>query len=205
MKSSLDLAQVNKSRHIDSEDADSSCGVDMDRWASTLDSAMSDDAILVSDAGNFSQWILKHVSFGQTRIYLGPTNGAMGYGLPGALGASMAKPATRVWAVCGDGGLGMTLGELETVARLGRNIALVVVNNQSYGTIKSHQEARYGMGHAAASDLGPVDFAEVAKGMGWRGVSVDQDRDLADAFNECASNSGPYLIQVMSKSRPLTA
>ena len=205
MKSSLDRAQVNQNRQIGAEGSGSSNGVDMDLWASTLDSAMPEDAILVSDAGNFSQWILKHVSFGHSRIYLGPTNGAMGYGLPGALGASMARPATRVWAVCGDGGLGMTLGELETVARLGRNVALIVVNNQAYGTIKSHQEARYGTGHASASDLGPVDFAEVAKGMGWRGVTVDQDGDLADAFQECASNSGPYLIQVMSQSRPLTA
>lgn len=199
-----------RQQHVDSAEtalmrSADDANVDMDAWALTLDRMAPDDAIVVSDAGNFSQWLVKHVSFRNGRVYLGPVNGAMGYGLPGAIGASVARPESSIWAICGDGGLAMTLGDLETVARLNSNVAVVVVNNGVFGSIKAHQEGRYGIGHSQASDLGPIDFARVAEGFGWTALTVERSDDLGDAFASIAQSTGPRLLQVLPSLRPLSA
>ena len=79
--------------------------------------------------------------FRRAGTFLGPTSGAMGFGLPAAIAASMLHPDRPVVALAGDGGFAMTMAELETAVREGAPVA-IVFDNGHYGTIRMHQERR---------------------------------------------------------------
>jgi len=152
-------------------------GVHPGRVIHKLRDLLPDDGILASDAGNFGGWAARGFRFRRPGTFLAPTSGAMGYGLPAAIAAALVHRDRPVVALVGDGGLGMTLAELETAVRVGARVIVVVFDNERYGTIRGHQERR-GTGSTAATDLGPVDFAAVARACGARGVRVETD----DAF-----------------------
>jgi acetolactate synthase-1/2/3 large subunit len=101
----------------------------------------------------------------------------MGYGLPAAIAAALVHRDRPVVALCGDGGLAMTMAELETAVREDARVVVLAFDNERYGTIRRHQERR-GTEHPAGTDLGPLDFAAVARACGARGVRVETD----DAF-----------------------
>jgi acetolactate synthase-1/2/3 large subunit len=159
-----------------------------------LEEAMPLDAVVVSDAGNFAQWLLRLVSFCD-RGFLGPVNGAMGYGLPGAIGVKLSGTRHPVWAITGDGGLLMTIGELDTAIRHGLDLVCIVINNSSFGTIRAHQE-RFYPGRAIGTDIGPVDFGTVAEGLGWTAWSVSSLGDIPIALREVGEATGCRLLEV---------
>ena len=105
----------------------------------------------------------------------------MGYGLPAAIAAALVHRDRPVVAIVGDGGLGMTMAELETAVRVGARVVVVVFDNERYGTIRMWQEER-GTGVGVASDLGPMDFAAIARACGARGVRVERDADFEPAL-----------------------
>ena len=145
-------------------------GVDPAHIVGVLQSVLAWDAILTTDAGNFGLWPARYFKYGRNQVLLGPTSGAMGYGLPAAVAASLAAPYRQVIALCGDGGLAMTMNELETAVRLGAKPVVLVFDNEKYGTIAMHQanERR----EAVATGLGPIDFAAIARACGAEGVHV---------------------------------
>jgi len=170
-----------------------------------LNKRLPDDAVVTSDAGNFAQWLLRHVQFGGRRVFLGALNGAMGYGLPAAIGASLALPGAPVYCIAGDGGFMMTVGEMETAVRLGLNVAVVVVDNEVYGTIRAKQASTY-PGRFSGTGLGPVDFAGLARSLGWRAASAGDDKEVPDALQELVQAAGGCrLLHVRVDGEPLSA
>src|SRR5207247_183784 len=139
-------------------------GVDPAHVVTTLQRELAQDALLTSDAGNFGLWLARGFRFGRQNGFLGLTSGAMGYGLPAAIAASLCEPTRQIVALCGDGGFAMTMNELETAVRTGANPVVLVFDNRRYGTIAMHQtnEGRSNV----ATDLGAIDFAAVARAMG---------------------------------------
>lgn len=171
--------------------------VHMDYLMKRLDQILPANAVLVSDAGNFAQWLLRFVQFGQDRVFLAPTNGAMGYGLPGGVGASLAMPDRPVWSVAGDGGLLMTVGEMETAAREGLNLVVVAVNNARYGTIQANQEKEF-PGRTIGTELTEIDFHAMAQAMNWQAWRVSHDKELDDALSRILAERGCRLLEVMA-------
>ena len=100
------------------------------------------DAIVTTDAGNFAGWATRFLNFSEGQRYIGPTNGAMGYSVPAAIGAKIAFPDRMVVAMVGDGGFMMTGQEIATAFHHGVAPIILVFNNAMYGTIRMHQEAR---------------------------------------------------------------
>src|SRR5699024_6775925 len=90
---------------------------DMKKVIQDLKAYLPDNAIITSDAGNFFSWISRYYRYGEDEIYLGPTSGAMGYGMPSAIGAKTAEPDKVVVSISGDGGFMMTVQEFETAVR----------------------------------------------------------------------------------------
>ncbi len=155
------------------------------------------ETIVTGDAGNFWTWFGRYARFGLPGAYLGPTSGAMGYAMPAALGAAFARPGVPVLAVAGDGGFLMTGQELETAVRHGLWLIALVFNNNSYGTIRMHQERTY-PGRVSGTALGPVDFAMFARSLGAHGERVEDNRDFAPAFERALALRRPALIEVMT-------
>lgn len=167
-----------------------------------INKVMEKNAIVTSDAGNFAHWLLRYISFGGERVYLGPVNGAMGYGIPSALGAKVSLHNRPVWGVAGDGGSMMTVGELETIARHGLDVTIVVINNGIFGTIQAHQEKQFPNRHFG-TDIGNVDFGKVAEGMGWKTWRINSNDQITSVLNEVVSEKGPRLIEVLPDVYPL--
>ncbi|MBA3234406.1 MAG: hypothetical protein H0T59_00250 [Chloroflexi bacterium] len=161
----------------------------------TLRRVLPDDAILTTDAGNFASWVGRGFRFRRPGTFLGPTSGAMGYGLPAAIAAALVHRDRAVVAVVGDGGLGMTLAEIETAVRVGARVIVVVFDNERYGTIRMWQERR-GTGVGVATELGPVDFAAIAKACGARGLHVERDADFEPALRGALAADRATVIHV---------
>jgi acetolactate synthase I/II/III large subunit len=170
-------------------------GVHPGRLIATLNELLPPQTIVTTDAGNFAGWATRGYRFRRPGTFLGPTSGAMGYGLPAAIAASIEHPGRPVVALVGDGGFAMTMSELETAVREGARPIAIVFDNARYGTIRVEQERR-GTGVGEATELGSVDFAAVARGLGARGVRVDDDAGFEPALREALAAEAPTVIQV---------
>lgn len=173
-----------------------SVGVPQGEIFKALERAIPDNAIITSDAGNFARWMQRHMTFGGGRTFLAPVNGAMGYGLPSAIAANLEEPGRPVWCIAGDGGYLMTGGEMETATRLGLNVVSVVINNNSYGSIRRDQELKYPGEEPVGTLLGHVDFTAVAAGHGWSGIQVTEPAELPDALVQFGSMSGNRILEI---------
>jgi acetolactate synthase-1/2/3 large subunit len=160
-----------------------------------LADTLSPDTIIASDAGNFYGWLARYYRFRRERTYLGPASGAMGFGLPSAIGAKIARPDTPVVSVSGDGGFLMTAAELETAARYGVGVVAIVLDNARQGTIRMHQEAQY-PGRVIATELGVTDLAALARGLGVSSYLIQDGGDFEPALRSALSSGGPSVIQV---------
>jgi acetolactate synthase-1/2/3 large subunit len=169
-------------------------GVHPGRTVTTLRRVLPDDAIVTTDAGNFAGWAGRGFRFRRPGTFLGSTSGAMGYGLPAAIAASLVLRDRAVVALVGDGGLGMTLAELETAVRVGARVVVVCFDNERYGTIRMWQDRR-GTGVGVGTDLGPVDFAAIARACGARGVRVETDAEFETALRGALAADRTTVIQ----------
>ena len=150
------------------------------------------DAIVTVDAGNFSGWGQRHLAYRRPGRLLGPTNGAMGYGVPAAVAAAIAHPGRTVMGMCGDGGFLMTGQELATAMHTGAAPVILVINNGMFGTIRMHQERRF-PGRTSATALTNPDFAALARSYGAFGAVVERTDDFQPAF-EAALASGKAAV-----------
>ncbi|WP_269410126.1 thiamine pyrophosphate-dependent enzyme [Lentibacillus daqui] len=165
----------------------------------TLADKLPKDALLTNDAGNFAGWLHTYYSFAEKHTYVGPTSGAMGYGMPAALGAKLAFPEKTVVSLSGDGGFMMTVQELETAVRNQIPVISLVFNNNMYGTIRMHQEIHYPK-KVMATDLGQVSFADLAKSVGANGYCVRSAEEFARIFDEilAVKQTKPTVIEIIT-------
>jgi acetolactate synthase I/II/III large subunit len=175
-------------------------GVHPGRIIAELRRLLPDDAILTTDAGAFGGWAARGFRFRRPGTFLGPTSGAMGYGYPAALAAALVHRERRVVALIGDGGMGMTLAEVETAVRENAHVVAIVFDNERYGMIRDHQELA-GSDASPATDLGPLDFAAAARACGARGVRVETDAAFEGALRTALAASGPTVIQLVLDRR----
>ncbi|MFC7340847.1 thiamine pyrophosphate-binding protein [Saccharopolyspora griseoalba] len=161
------------------------------------------DAVVTNDAGNFSGFLHRYWCFTEPRTQLGPCNGAMGYAVPSAVSAKLAAPERTVIAIVGDGGALMTGQEIETAVRNRAPIVVVVFQNGLYGTIALHQ-AKSDL-RLSAVDIGAIDFAGWARGLGAEGRTVNTREELEPAVREALSSDRPCVLDVRTDPDVLTA
>lgn len=170
-------------------------GVHPGRVVTTLRRLLPDDAILTTDAGSFGTWAARGFRFRRPGTFLGSTSGAMGYGLPAAIAAGLVHRDRVVVALVGDGGMGMTLAEVETAVRNDLRTVIVVFDNERYGMIRTYQDRRPD-GGSAATDLGPVDFAGAARALGARGIHVADDAAFEPALRQALVADRPTVLHL---------
>jgi acetolactate synthase-1/2/3 large subunit len=170
-------------------------GIHPGRTIATLRRVLPDEAIVTTDAGNFGGWAARGFRLRRPGTFLGPTSGAMGYGLPAAIAAALVHRDRPVVALVGDGGLAMSMAELETAVREHARVVVLAFDNERYGTIRMHQERREG-GEPVGTDLGPIDFAAIARACGARGVRVDSDEEFEPALRQALAGDRATVIQL---------
>jgi len=168
-----------------------------------LEQQLSDDAILTTDAGNFAGWATRFLNFKDRQRYIGPTNGAMGYSVPAAIGAKIAFPDRMVVSFVGDGGFMMTGQEIATAFHHGVAPIVLVFNNQMYGTIRMHQERAH-PGRVSGTALTNPDFAKFAEAFGGHGEVVATTEEFGPAFARAVASGKPAVIELRMNPDQIT-
>ena len=170
------------------------------RW---LRQALPEDAIITNGAGNFSGWPQRFHQYTGIRTQLAPTNGAMGYGVPAAVAASLHHPGRAVVCFSGDGDFMMTGQELATAMQYGATPIFIVVNNGMYGTIRMHQEREYPR-RVHGTALSNPDFAALARAYGATGELVERTDQFAPAFERAMKAGKAALIEIKLDPEAIT-
>jgi len=177
--------------------------VNMSEVVAWLNQRLPAGSIITNGAGNFSGWPQRFYQYTGFRTQLGPTNGAMGYGVPAAVAAKMVHPERIVVCFSGDGDFMMTGQELATAMQYAAPVVFVVVNNGMYGTIRMHQEREY-PARVHGTALSNPDFAALARAYGAHGELVERTEQFASAFERAVSSGRPALIEVRLDPEAIT-
>ena len=169
--------------------------VDLEGLFATIRDTAPPHTVTTSDAGAFAVWLNRFYLWRQPRTFLGPMAGSMGYAVPAAVAGRLISGSPTL-AFAGDGGFAMTMSEIDTAVRLGLgSLVFLVFNNRSYGVIERHQRSLYPES-AAASRLGPVDFATVARGLGAEGYQVADNDEFDAVFPEALAADRPVVLDI---------
>jgi acetolactate synthase I/II/III large subunit len=169
----------------------------------TIGRLLPAEAILTNGAGNYTTWAHRFYRFRRFGTQLGPTSGAMGYGLPAAVAAKLVHPERPVVAFAGDGCFLMNGQELATAVQYGAAIVVLVVNNGMYGTIRMHQERRF-PGRTIGTDLVNPDFAALARAYGAHGETVRRTEEFEPAFARALAADRPTVIELVIDPQAIT-
>ena len=168
------------------------------RVIQALYAATRGQAIVCTDVGQHQMWAAQHYLFDSPRRWITSGGlGTMGFGLPSAIGAQVARPGELVIDIAGDGSFEMTLQELSTVQMYGLPVKIVILNNGYLGMVRQWQEL-FWEGRYAATSFAPFQpsFADVARAYGIPGTTVHDRADLEDALAEALAADGPALVDV---------
>jgi acetolactate synthase-1/2/3 large subunit len=151
-------------------------------------------AIVVTDVGQHQMWEAQYYHHESPRTLITSGGlGTMGFGLPAAIGAKMARPDAEVWAIVGDGGFQMTQAELSTAAQEGVKVNVAVINNGYLGMVRQWQEFFYDRRYAATPLRSP-DFVKIAEAHGLLGLRVEKRPEVDDIVQRAREAEGTVLI-----------
>jgi acetolactate synthase-1/2/3 large subunit len=151
-------------------------------------------AIVVTDVGQHQMWEAQYYHHETPRSLITSGGlGTMGFGLPAAIGAKMARPDAEVWAIVGDGGFQMTQAELTTAAQEGVKVNVAIINNGFLGMVRQWQEFFYERRYAATPLRSP-DFVKIAEAHGLLGLRVEKRPELDDIVDRARKDEGTVVI-----------
>ncbi|HEY2861712.1 MAG TPA: biosynthetic-type acetolactate synthase large subunit [Terracidiphilus sp.] len=155
------------------------------------------NAIVVTDVGQHQMWEAQyfHHEHPRTLITSGGL-GTMGFALPAAIGAKVARPDKEVWVIAGDGGFQMTSPELATIVQENLKINIAVINNGYLGMVRQWQEFFYEKNYESTPLVSP-DFVKLADAHGIAGLAVRTRGEVANAVAQARSHDGPFLLNFL--------
>jgi acetolactate synthase-1/2/3 large subunit len=156
--------------------------------------------VLVVDPGSMTPFTAALFKIGAGRSVVVPRAfGALGYALPGVVGAKVARPDSPVVGLIGDGSFGMAVGEMETITRLRLPVTIVHFNNRTFGWIRVLQKLYTDERYFDVDFCSDVDHAAVARGFGWRGIRVEKASELGPALEEAFRSARATFIDVATQ------
>ena len=161
-----------------------------DLWRETRDA----DSIVVTDVGQHQMWEAQYYKHDRPRSLITSGGlGTMGFALPAAIGAKVARPNSEVWVVVGDGGFQMTMSELATIVQENLKVNIAIINNGFLGMVRQWQEFFYDRNYQATPLLNP-DFAKLGEAYGIRSVRVTKRCEVVPTVQAARGHNGPVLI-----------
>lgn len=179
-------------------------GVDFGEVVIALSRQAPADAVVVTDAGNFSSWVHRHWRLTPRNLLLGAIGGAMGIGVPAGIAATLVAPERTAIVIVGDGGMLMTGQEIATAVATGARPKIFLSNNSSYGTIRTHQEREF-PGRVSGTKLFNPDFTAWAKSFGVHAITIALGDDVEAKVAEALAHDGPCVVNVRSSVEAISA
>jgi acetolactate synthase I/II/III large subunit len=169
-----------------------------ERLMAEMDALLTPETIVVADASYASIWACNYLKSRRPgQRFLTPRGIAgLGWGLPLALGAKVARPEAPVLCLAGDGGFAHCWAELETARRMGLPVVLTVLNNQGLGYQRDAEDVLFGA-HTDVCRFAAVDHARIAEACGWHGVRIEDPADYGEALAAALTSETPTLLDVV--------
>jgi acetolactate synthase-1/2/3 large subunit len=178
--------------------------LDLALCVATMREALPADTIICNGAGNYSGWWHRYWRYAGPGTQLAPTAGAMGYGVPAAIAASLRHPGRSVLALAGDGCFLMNGQELATAVAHGADMLVIIVDNGAYGTIRMHQEREY-PGRVVGTELRNPDFAALARAYRAWAERVTRTEDFPQALARAVEAPGVRVLHLVTDVEAITA
>ncbi|MGL4369629.1 MAG: thiamine pyrophosphate-dependent enzyme, partial [Spirochaetota bacterium] len=158
------------------------------------------DIIVTTDVGQHQMWTAQNFEFNEARSFLTSGGlGTMGFGLPAAIGASLAIPGKKVICITGDGSIQMNIQELATLSELGLSVSIFLLNNGHLGLVRQQQELFYEKNYFASAFERGTDFTAVARGYGIEAMRVSSQDELEKCIRKAFSLTAPFLAEIMTE------
>jgi acetolactate synthase I/II/III large subunit len=161
-----------------------------DLWRESL----NQDTIVVTDVGQHQMWEAQYFKHERPRSLITSGGlGTMGFALPAAIGAKVARPNADVWVIVGDGGFQMTMAELATIVQENLKVNIAIINNGYLGMVRQWQEFFYDRNYEATPLLSP-NFVKLGEAFGIRSIAVNKRSDVIPTVQAARAHKGAVLI-----------
>ena len=151
-------------------------------------------AIIVTDVGQHQMWAAQYYKVEEPGTFITSGGlGTMGFGVPAAIGAKLARPDREVWAIVGDGGFQMTQAELQTMVQENVKVNIAIINNGYLGMVRQWQQFFHDRRYSATPMSSP-DYVKLADAHGLSGIRVTTRADMADALRHARAAAGAVVI-----------
>ncbi len=175
--------------------ADQSEGLEMRYIIQEISEETNGNAVIVTGVGQHQMWAAQYYTFNQLCSLVSSCgSGAMGYEVPGALGAQVGRPDSVVWSIAGDGGFQMTMVELATLVENKIPVKFAIMNNNCLGMVRQWQDFFYDHDHVATLYSGNPDFVKLAESFGMMGIRVTDKTQVRAAIEKAMRHDGPVLV-----------
>lgn len=163
-------------------------------FIAALSSMMQEEAILCADVGQNQIWAARNFNVKEGRFLTSGGMGVMGYSLPAAIGAKLAKPHRQVVAVCGDGSFQMQMCELATACQHDVVVKLIIMENGKLGMVKEFQDRLYGRRYIATNLNGNPDFVKLVEAYGIKAAYANNNEEAKVLAKEMLDYDGSYVL-----------
>lgn len=162
-----------------------------------LSERLKANSVVTTDVGQHQMWSAQHISFNSPENFITSSGlGTMGFGIPAAVGAQMARPQDTVVCVSGDGSFMMNVQELGTIKRKQLPIKILLLDNQRLGMVRQWQELFFEQRYSETILTDNPDFVMLASAFDIPGRRISQKSEVEGALNDLLNSEGPYLLQV---------
>ena len=184
-----------KSEYTPSGEPDNSTGfVEPRSFMRSLSAMMDENAILVADVGQNQIWAVRNFNVKEGRFLTSGGLGTMGYALPAAIGAKLAKPSRQVLCICGDGSFQMAMCELGTLCQNEVNVKIILMQNDRLGMVREIQDKAYGGRRAMTTLGGNPDFIKIAEAYGIRSALATSNSEAEQLAKEMFASDKAFIL-----------
>ena len=156
-----------------------------------------ENSVVTTDVGQHQMWAAQHLSFTRPENFITSSGlGTMGFGLPAAVGAQVARPEDTVICISGDGSFMMNVQELGTVKRKQLPLKIVLLDNQRLGMVRQWQQLFFNERYSETTLTDNPDFLMLANAFGIPGQHITRKDQVEAALDAMLSSDGPYLLHV---------